>query len=90
VWTGELLWPSDLPDAAVIECSGVRALGCWVHAWLRARPLRAVVGGEPALRARLHRAGVPVRWFASVAEALAANPADLGGVSADEREMLWS
>jgi len=83
-WSGDLLWPRALPAGAVVDLSRVAALGVWCHAWFRGQPGTAVVGGE-AFRARLERAGVPVRWCASVDEALSAP----SGVSRAEREMLW-
>ena len=84
IWSGNLLWPRELPAGAVIDLSQVDALGVWSHAWFRARPGTAVIGGE-AWRARFERAGVPVRWCASVDEALSAP----NWVSRAEREMLW-
>ena len=83
-WSGDLLWPRELPEGAVVDLSRVEALGVWSHAWFRARPGIAVIGGEP-YRARFERAGVPVRWCASFAEAVSAP----SGVSRGEREMLW-
>lgn len=83
-WSGDLLWPRELPVGAVIDLSQVDALGVWCHDWFRAHPGTAVIGGEP-YRARFERAGVPVRWCASVDEALSAP----SGVSRGEREMLW-
>lgn len=83
-WSGDLLWPREVPAAAVVDLSRVGALGVWSHDWFRARPGTAVVGGE-AFRPRLERASVPVRWCASVDEALSAPE----GVSRGEREMLW-
>ena len=83
-WSGDLLWPRELPAATVIDLSAVDALGVWSHDWFRAHPGTALVGGQ-AFRPRLERAGVPVRWCATVAEATAAP----SGVSRAEREMLW-
>jgi hypothetical protein len=83
-WSGELLWPRPVPTGAIVDLSAVEALGVWAHAWFRARPGTAVVGGA-AFRPRLERAGVPVRWCASIAEAMATPD----GVSRGEREMLW-
>ena len=83
-WSGDLLWPRDLPAAEVIDLSAVQALGVWCHDWFRARPGTAVVGGA-AFRARFERAGVPVRWCSSLDEARSAP----SGVSRGEREMLW-
>ncbi len=84
-WTGELLWPQDLPDGEVIDISGVISLGTWVHAWLRAHPDRALVAGGSELRTQLTRAGVPVRWFDRADQV-----GRRDGVSASEREMLWN
>ena len=83
-WSGDLLWPRELPAGDIIDLSQVAALGVWCHAWFRDRPGTAVIG-DNAFRARFERAGVPVRWCASVEEALSAP----SGVSRGEREMLW-
>jgi hypothetical protein len=85
-WQGELLWPTPLPSATVIDARGVAALGCWVHDWLRARPGTVLVAA-PELGQRLLRAALPVRWYATLDEALAAGGA---GVSASERATLWA
>ncbi len=84
-WTGELLWPQDLPDGEIIDLSAVISLGTWVHAWLRDHPDRALVAGGAELRAQLTRAEVPVRWFASADQVVRRD-----GVSSSEREMLWN
>ncbi len=57
-WTGELLWPQDLPEAAVIDLARVTALGTWAYAWFAARPQQAATGASPALKRQLQRAGV--------------------------------
>ena len=79
-WSGELLWPQPLPEGMVIDLSSVTALGCWVHAWFRARPQLAVSGASAALRRQLLRAGVPVRWRDLPRQA---------GVGRDERAALF-
>jgi len=80
VWSGELLWPQPLPEGAVIDLSAVTALGCWAHAWFRARPQLAVSGASATLRRQLLRAGVPVRWRDLPRQA---------GVGRDERAALF-
>lgn len=87
-WQGDLLWPTTLPSAPVIDARAVTAWGVWVDDWLRAHPGIAVVGGEQ-VRDRLTRAEVPVRWYRAVDEAVLANDATVGGVSPSERAMLW-
>jgi len=82
-WHGELLWPTDLPDAEIIDLSKVTALGAWCHEWFRRHPGHTVTGGQ-MWKERFLRAGIPVRWCDD-------HPTPAGaGVSADEREMLWS
>ena len=90
-WQGALLWPQDLPDGQVIDCSGVTALGSWVHAWFRARPQRSVVGAAPAIKRQLNQARLPILWYASMARlpAVGSNAQRSGGVSPDERALLW-
>lgn len=83
-WTGELLWPIELPAAGIIDVSQVTGLGSWVHAWLRERPQTALVGLATGLRRQLQEAGVPALYYRTVAEA-----SDRGGVSPSERAMLW-
>lgn len=82
-WEGELLWPTELPVAEVIDLSRVTALGAWCHDWFRRHPGQRISGGT-AWKERLLRAGVPVRWNDDGATTGGS------GVSADEREMLWS
>ena len=84
-WTGDLLWPTELPSAKVIDLSGVTALGTWCHDWFRRHPGQTVTGGVQ-WKDRLLRAGVPVRWRDGDAAVTNANHT---GVSTDEREMLW-
>lgn len=81
-WSGELLWPQELPDGELIDLSGVAALGTWVHEWFRARPGRAVTRASPLVRRQLLRAGVPVVW---------ADPSHItppGGITVGERNLL--
>jgi len=87
-WNGDLLWPTLLPEAPVIDASAVTAWGVWVNDWLRAHPGVAIVGGEQ-VRDRLLRADVPVRWYSAIDEALRAGDATTTGVSPSERAMLW-
>ena len=82
-WTGELLWPVELPTAAVVDLAGVTALGVWCHDWFRRHPGQ-MVSGALAWKERLLRAGVPVHWHDGSSSIV-----DHAGVSADEREMLW-
>ena len=82
-WSGELLWPQDLPEAEVIDVSGVTAIGSWLHAWFRAHPDQAVTGANPAIRRQLAQAAVPVVWSDHP------HKAPNGGVSAGERALLW-
>jgi hypothetical protein len=85
IWRGELLWPTDLPDGRIIDLSAVTVLGVWTHDWFRTHPNRAVVGGAAHLKRQLAGASVPILWYERLSEATAT-----GGVSASEREMLWS
>lgn len=87
-WHGDLLWPTPLPEAPVIDASTVTAWGVWVHDWLRAHPGIAIVGNEQ-IRDRLQRAQVPVRWYRGIDEALHAGNSTTAGVSSSERAMLW-
>lgn len=87
-WNGDLLWPTPLPEAPVIDASAVTAWGVWVHDWLRAHPGVAIVGGEQ-IRDRLQRAEVPVRWYRALDEAMHASDSTTAGVSPSERAMLW-
>jgi hypothetical protein len=80
-WSGELLWPQALPDGDIIDLAAVLALGCWVLAWFRDHPGRAVTRASPVVRRQLVRAGVTVVW---VDPTPAAGP----GVTASERAML--
>ncbi|TVR13256.1 MAG: hypothetical protein EA401_07185 [Planctomycetota bacterium] len=94
-WSGELLWPQDLPDAPIIDCSQVSAVGSWLHHWLRQRGQRSIVGASPAVRRQLSAARLPLLWYATLqqvpsADAGAARP---HGVSSGERALLldqWS
>ncbi len=78
-WSGDLLFPSDLAEAAIIDLSAVTALGTWSYPWFRARPHLAVSAASPALRRQLLRANLPIAW------------ADIpgGGVSPSERAALF-
>lgn len=78
-WSGELLFPVALEEAAIIDLSHVTALGTWSYAWFRARPHLAVSGTSPTLRRQLMRAKLPVAW------------ADIpgSGVSPSERAALF-
>jgi hypothetical protein len=78
-WSGELLFPVPLEEAAIIDLSGVTALGTWTYAWFRARPHLAASGASPALRKQLQKANLPLAW--------ADIPA--GGVSPSERAALF-
>ncbi len=78
-WSGELLFPVELEEAAIIDLTGVTALGTWSYAWFRARPHLAVSGASPTLRRQLMRAKLPVAW--------ADIPAS--GVSPSERAALF-
>ena len=84
-WVGELLWPAELPAAEIIDLSDVTSLGSWCHDWFRRHLGQAVTGGT-RWKERLLRAGVPVRWCESDIPINKPN----AGVSADERDMLWS
>jgi hypothetical protein len=78
-WSGDLLFPVPLEEAAIIDLTAVTTLGTWAYAWFRARPHLAVSGANPTLRRQLLRANLPVAW------------ADLpsGGVSPSERAALF-
>lgn len=78
-WSGELLFPVELEEAAIIDLSAVTALGTWSYLWFRARPHLAVSGASPTLRRQLLRANLPIAW------------ADIpgGGVSPSERAALF-
>lgn len=80
-WSGELLWPQPLPEAAVIDLARVTALGTWAYAWFAARPQQAATGATPALKRQLQRAGVSLLWCD--------HPHGQSGVSAAERALLW-
>jgi hypothetical protein len=80
-WSGELLWPQDLPDGDIIDLAAVQALGCWVLTWFRDHPGRAVTRASPNVRRQLVRAGVTVVWVDPA-------PAQGPGVTATERAML--
>lgn len=84
-WTGDLLWPTTIPEGRIIDASTVSILGVWTFAWLHEHPGTAFICATP-MRQRLHQAGVPIRWFASIADALHASPA---GVTSTERDLLW-
>jgi len=85
VWQGELLWPTPLPIAAVIDARAVTQYGVWIWNILRAHPGIAIVADEHLRDALLH-AQVPVRWFRDLEQALA-EPSS--GVTASERSLLW-
>ncbi|MFW5829448.1 MAG: hypothetical protein ACOCXA_04225 [Planctomycetota bacterium] len=85
-WQGEMLWPQTLPDAPVLDFSGLEAVGVWVYSWLREHPGRSVVAASPAIKRQLQQVDVPVLWYRSIAEVPSA---DDGGVTPSEREMLW-
>lgn len=78
-WSGELLFPTALEEAAIIDLTNVTALGTWSYAWFRARPHLSASGASPALRRQLQRANLPLAW------------ADIpgGGVSPSERAALF-
>ncbi len=78
-WSGELLFPVALEEAAIIDLSAVTALGTWSYPWFRARPHLSVSGASPALRRQLLRANLPIAW------------ADIpgAGVSPSERAALF-
>ncbi len=78
-WSGELLFPTQLDEAAIIDLSGVTALGTWAYAWFRARPHLSASGAAPALRRQLQRANLPLAW-ADIPSA---------GVSPSERAALF-
>lgn len=84
-WHGDLLWPQELPDAEILDFSGVAALGSWAHAWFRRRGQRCVVGASSGVRRQLQDAGLPILWYASVAEAQRRDR----GVTRSERDMLF-
>jgi len=83
-WRGELLWPCDLPEAAVIDFSGVEALGVWAYPWFRSRPRTTVVGACGRVRRQMQDAQLPVLWYKSHADRSAAS-----GVTTSERAGLW-
>lgn len=93
-WSGDLLWPQTLPDAAVIDCSQVTAVGSWLHAWLRQRGQRALVGANPSIRRQLSAARLPILWYATLQQVPKADvPGRQHGVSHGERALLlgeWS
>jgi hypothetical protein len=78
-WSGELLFPTALEEATIIDLSNVTALGTWSYAWFRARPHLSASGASPALRRQLQRANLPLAW------------ADIpgSGVSPSERAALF-
>lgn len=78
-WSGELLFPVELNEAAIIDLNAVISLGTWIYPWFRARPHLSVSGGSPTLRRQLLRANLPIAW------------ADIpgGGVSPSERAALF-
>ena len=82
-WSGELLWPQELPVADVIDLSAVTAMGSWLHGWFRAHPDQAITGASPALRRQLAAAAVPVVWSDHPRKA------PTTGVGPGERAMLW-
>ena len=85
-WSGAMLWPQELSESTVIDCSELQALGTWAYAWLRERPQTALVAAPPHIKAQLQAAQVPVIWY-NHCEEIADDAA--GGVSPSEREMLW-
>ncbi|MDA3962924.1 MAG: hypothetical protein PF961_19240 [Planctomycetota bacterium] len=84
-WSGALLWPQPLAEAAVIDMSAVEAIGVWAYAWFRAHPRQAVVAAPQRIRDQLQRAELPVLWYNSLNEV----SGHRSGVSADERSLLW-
>lgn len=86
-WSGEMLWPQELSEAKVIDCTALTALGTWVYKWLRERPQTALVGAPAHIKEQVHAAALPVIWY-NHCEDIAGN--DAGGVSPSERDMLWS
>lgn len=93
-WSGELLWPQDLPDAPVIDCQQVTAVGSWLHEWLRQRGQRNIVGASRSVRRQLSAARLPLLWYATLQQL---PKGDAGGrthgVSSGERALLldqWS
>ncbi len=85
VWQGELLWPTALPMAAIIDARAVTQYGVWVWEVLRQHPGVRIVADEQVRDTLLH-AQVPVRWFCDLEQALA-GPST--GVTASERSLLW-
>jgi hypothetical protein len=88
IWTGELLWPTELPAGRIIDCSGLTALGTWAYGWLRARPQQILLAGPAGIRRQLQQAGVPVVWYERERD-LPAAVAPIAGVGPGERALLW-
>ena len=84
-WSGELLWPADLPDAAIIDMSEVAVVGSWLCSWFRERGQRCVVGATREIRQQLQEASLPILWYASLSEVQRRHH----GVTGSERAMLW-
>jgi hypothetical protein len=78
-WSGELLFPCELAEAAVIDLSRVTALGTWTYAWFRARPHLSVSGANPTIRRQIMNAHLPIAW----------SDLPTSGVSPSERAALF-
>lgn len=78
-WSGELLFPTNLPEAAVIDLSHVTALGTWTYEWFRTHSHVSITGANPTIRRQILNAHLPVAW------------SDLpdNGVSPSERAALF-
>jgi hypothetical protein len=61
-WSGELLFPINLPSGDIIDLSHVTALGTWTYAWFRNHPHCAITGATPSIRKQINRAHLPVVW----------------------------
>ena len=84
-WHGDMLWPSEVTSAPIINCEAVQSAGSWLCAWFREHPKVRVVGAPEAMKTLLQSAGLSILWYDSFEEAQQA-----GGVTPSERAMLWS
>jgi hypothetical protein len=84
-WSGDLSWPTALPQGTIIDCSGLTRLGSWACAWFRAHPTVRVVAAPASMKSLFQALDLPILWYDSVDEARQA-----GGVTPSERAMLWS